>query len=71
LKFCEQEQIDPRKRISSQNKFTRDLQAYKLTPTKTTRRIAERKHSIDVYQGPYSWNGNNKDVEPEVKRGFE
>ena len=62
--FCQKEQIDPRKRIPSQNKFTRDLQAYKLTPTNTTRRIEDRKHSIPVYQGPYSWNGTYKDVEP-------
>ncbi|HNX18259.1 MAG TPA: DUF5906 domain-containing protein [Methanoregula sp.] len=64
-KFCDSEHIDPRKRIPSQNKFTRDLQAYKLTPTKTSMRIGERKHNLPVYQGPYSWNGNYNDVKPE------
>ncbi len=68
VKFCESENIGPKKRIPSQNKFTRDLQACKLTPTKTTRRdVEKRKHSIDVYQGPYTWNGAFEEVEPEIR----
>lgn len=65
-KFCEFEQIDPRKRIPSLAKFTRDIQGYKFTPTRTSKRIAGRKHAIDVYQGPYTWNGAKEEIEPGV-----
>jgi len=71
-KFCEQEQIDPRKRIPSLSKFTRDIQGYKMTPTRTSKKVDGRKHAIDVYQGPYSWNAGeggkdlSYEIDPEV-----
>jgi hypothetical protein len=65
-KFCELEHIDPRKRIPTQTKFTRDIQGYKMTPTHTSKRIDGKKHTIDVYQGPYSWIGERNEIEPEI-----
>jgi phage/plasmid-associated DNA primase len=67
LKFCNEENIDPRKRIATQAKFTRYVQGYKLTPSKTTRRIEKRRYTVDVYQGPYRWNGDQSAVTPEVR----
>ncbi len=69
-KFCKAEKIDARKRIATLSKFTRDIQAYKLTPSKTTKKIGDRKHSIDVYIGPYRWNGEQTEIEPEVHGGY-
>jgi phage/plasmid-associated DNA primase len=65
-RYCQDESIEPRKRIPTMNKFTRDLQKYKLTPSRTSKRIGGRKETIDIYVGPYRWNGLQQEIEPEV-----
>ena len=43
-----------------------------MTPTRTSKKVDGRKHAIDVYQGPYSWNAGeggkdlSYEIDPEV-----
>lgn len=69
LRFCESEQVDPRRRLLGIPTFTRALQAYGIQSVVTSYRVGKRKESLRVYRGEFEWRYGQDSVKPR-KEGF-
>jgi putative DNA primase/helicase len=65
LEYCQSQQVDPRKRITTLSKFTRDVQKYELVPKDSSTRIGSRKVDLSFYIGPYTWKNGQDEMKPE------
>lgn len=66
LNWCDEMEIDPRRRLLTINAFTRGLHGYGIVATRTSMRLKGEKepYGFEVYRGFYKWSDESVDMGP-------